>query len=567
MRKQDEIRIVLGSKRFAGSANVDEQVSVNLIGDRRNLVQGDRSSLVNVENIFEEERQLSNTFRLSGKIVNVFDNTVSGTSIYTPFKNILYLIDPVQSINTNVWRGYPQYDEFSMIRDRGIPNHLNFISKSATSYNWMFYVTYPYSSTTAQTMSYTQGSVNSVTNVFNVSDGVPFVIKKGSLNGKQLVYFYCATKHNLTAGQSIELSFPINGKNIFSIYNVGDGTYRSNEKVFSLFDLSFPNTDVYDGRAGNFKRIRDINNSGETKSRYYVRLHKLLTENNETFITKMGFENNPFPNKRKLEYSALTPDNQQRVSVKTGSQSYGFTVNPDIDVTNLIDNNGKPVTELFFTIINRGFAGWFNKPPANQNKAIDIGWGFNFQKNSIDPWWNHNSVLNKDNIVVQSYTKQGYTFYYNKLLKKGDTIKGDFCEYNDYEQKEYVLSPIYHKYSLNTNVFFDNSTNEYPSGYSYKPHHSIPIRVFSDYVENADASVVSNIPFYSYFSEKTNQFIWRDLYSYGYVDSDNLGLNIPFTNDAHYPFKEINFINYPIIRDVNEPTTSGYNEPTTDDCE
>ncbi len=44
MRKQDEIRIVLGSKRFAGSANVDEQVSVNLIGDRRNLVQGDRSS-------------------------------------------------------------------------------------------------------------------------------------------------------------------------------------------------------------------------------------------------------------------------------------------------------------------------------------------------------------------------------------------------------------------------------------------------------------------------------------------------------------------------------------------
>jgi len=60
MRKQDDIRIVLGSKRFAGSANVDEQVTITLSGDRRNLVQGDRASLVNIENIFEEERQESN---------------------------------------------------------------------------------------------------------------------------------------------------------------------------------------------------------------------------------------------------------------------------------------------------------------------------------------------------------------------------------------------------------------------------------------------------------------------------------------------------------------------------
>jgi hypothetical protein len=567
MRKQDDIRIVLGSERFAGSANVDGQVTINLSGDRRNLVQGDRASLVNIENIFEEERQESNIFRLSGKIVNIFDNTVSGTSIYTPFKNNLYLIDPEQSINTNVWRGFPQYDEFTLIRERGITNHLNYIPKSATSYNWMFNVTYTYSSTTDQTMSYTNENISSPTNVFNVSDGIPFVMKKGSLNGKKLVYFYCATNHNLTNGQSIELSTPINGKTIYTIYSIGDGTYKSNETIFSLFDLSFSNTEVFDGKTGNFKRIKDINNSGETKSKYYVRLHKVLTDNSETFITKMGFENNPFPNKRKLEYSGLTPNNVQRVSVKTGTQSYGFTVNPDIDVTNLIDNNGKPITELFLTIVNRGYAGWFNKPAPNTNKAIDIGWGFNFQKNSIDPWWNHNSLSNKDNINTVSYISQGYTFYYNRLLKKDDVIKGDFCEYNDYEQKEYVLSPIYHKYSINTNVFFDNSTNDYPSGYVYQPHNSIPIRVFSDYVETQNAENVANVPFYSYFSEKTNQFIWRDLYSYGYVDSENLGLNIPFTNNAHYPFKTINFLNYPVIRDVNAPTTSGYNEPTTDDCE
>jgi len=108
MRKQDDIRIVLGSKRFAGSANVDEQINLNLVGDRRELVQGDRSTIVNINDIFESERQLSNLFRLSGKITNIFENSVSGRTQYNPFKNNLYLLDAEQSINTNVWQGYPQ---------------------------------------------------------------------------------------------------------------------------------------------------------------------------------------------------------------------------------------------------------------------------------------------------------------------------------------------------------------------------------------------------------------------------------------------------------------------------
>lgn len=567
MRKQDDIRIVLGSKRFAGSANVDEQISINLFGDRRNLVQGDRSSLVNVNDIFDDERQICNKFRLSGKIVNIFNNSISGRTQYNAFKNNLFLIDNEQSINTNVWQGYPQYDEFSLIRDRGITSHLNYVAKSATSYNWSFYVSYAFSSTTAQTMSYTDENIISPTNVFNVSEGVPFVMKLGSFNGKKLIYFYCGTNHNLTNGQSVELSFTINGKSVFTIYSLGDGNYKSENTVFSIFDLEYDSTEVYDGKNGNMRRIVNISNSGETKSKYYVRLHKIITNNSDTFITKMGFENNPFPVKRKLEYSALTPNNVQRVSVKTGTQTYGFSVNSDIDVTDLLDNNNKPVTELFLTIINRGYAGWFNKPATNQTTAIDIGWGFNFLKNSVDTWWDHNSFINKDNIPTAFYVKQGYTFYYNRFLKKNDILKGDFCEFNMIEQKEYVLSPVYHKYSINTNVFFDNSTNSFPSGYVYQPHYNIPIRVFSDYIETANADNVGSIPSYSSFSEKTNQFIWRDLYSYGYVDGDNLGLNIPFTNNAHYPFRVINFINYPVLRDVNAPTTTGLEQPSVDGCE
>ena len=42
-----------------------------------------------VNDIFEDERQTCNKFRLSGKIVNIFDNSISGRTQYNPFKNTL----------------------------------------------------------------------------------------------------------------------------------------------------------------------------------------------------------------------------------------------------------------------------------------------------------------------------------------------------------------------------------------------------------------------------------------------------------------------------------------------
>lgn len=584
MRKQDEIRIVLGDKRYAGSSNQPVQIQLPLIGERREMVQGDRATLIDLQDVFDSERQNSSIFRLAGKIINISDNVVSGKTDYTPFKNNLYYLDPITSINSGVWKGYPQYDEFTIIRDKAIPGHINFVAKSATTYNWSTYVSYAYSSTTAQTMSYVDEKFNVTNANFNASDGIPFVIKTDVFNGKNLVYFYCGTDHNLSVGQYVKLNITINGNDTFQVYSLGDDTYRSDLRVFTIYNLKFTPSDVITGRYGNLKRIINIDNTGETTSRYYVRLHKILTKTDETFLTKMGFENNPFPIKRKLEYSALTPNQQQRVSVKDGTQSYGFTVNKDIDTFNLIDNNGKPVSELFITIINRGYMGWFNKPPQSLQRALDIGWEFNFLEKSVDPWWNHTSTVNKDNITVSTYQKNGYTFYYNNFLNVNDVIKGDFCEYNDIEQKEYVLSPIYHKYSYNPDVFniaqtvppgtqgfaigLSNYVNTilYPPGYLYKPHYSIPIRVFSDYLESANLEDIDSAPFYSFYSNNDTKFYWRDLYQYGFVDNDGLGLDIPFINGAHYPFKDITFIHYPTKRNTSLIVDT-INLPLTDPCE
>jgi hypothetical protein len=557
MGNENDIRIVLGSKRFAGSTDKDVSLQVPLIGTRRTMVEGDRSIVVDAEERFNLERQGSSSFRISGKLTNIFNNSITGKTTYTPYVNNLYYTNPVAnalSLPNSPWEGYPQFDEFSAFRTTGITGHINYVPKSANTYNWAYYVSYAYSSTTAQTMSYTNENF-SVTNTFNVEQGIPFVLENRVVGGRSLVYFYCGGNHNLQPNDYVELNININNRNTFQVYSLGDENYGTEKNVFTIYDMKFPTNDILPGTFGNFKRITNIKNSAETKSRYYVRLHKILTDAKDCNITKAGFENNPFFSKKKLEYSAITPNQIQRISTKENNQTYSFNIVKDVNITGLKDNNGKPLTELFITMINRGYFGFFNQPPVGQNTAIDIGWGFNFLKNTYDSWWDHTSTNNKDNIPVGNYSTNGLTFYYNELLNVGDTIKGDFCEYNDYEQKEYVISDLFHKYSFNYNLFYDNSPINEPSGYLYKPHNSIKIRTFSDYLEFGSANEVDNIPQYAWYSQYEESFFWRDLYGYGYIDGDNIGVNNPFTNGSHYPFKTILFSQYPIKRSTSVQTT------------
>jgi hypothetical protein len=508
---------------------------------------------------------------------------VSGKTTYTPFRNILYYTNEITDATLNTppnpnvpWRGYPQFDEFTFVRYSAITGHRSYIPKSASSYNWMMYLTYPFSSSTQQAMSYTNESFNTTVN-FVSGDGIPFVLTTGETNGKKIVLFNCGTKHNLKQGEWVEINIPsfpggLGNKKVHQVYSLGDENYRSEEKVFSVFNLKFPVNQTIAGTKGTIKRIANVVNSAETKSIYYVRLHKVIATHDEFNITQAGFENNPFSTKSKLEYSALTPNGVQRISVKEDSKTFSFTLNRDIPISGLKDNNGKPITELFVSFIHKGYMGWFNPPITNNNgtkTGIDIGWGFNFLENSIDTWWNHSSLNNKDNLPLNSYEQpagSGNLFYYTDMLPNGAIIKGDFCEYNYTEQTEYVLSPMYHKYSFNGSYFFDNSLLNLPSGYAYEPHHPIQIRVFSDYLEFGSAKNTDNIPSYAWYSKYEQTFIWRDIYSYGFVDAEGLGVDYPFTNGAHYPFKEVLFLQKPIQR-TEEIVTTIINGPTTDDCE
>ena len=580
MSKEDEIRVVLGSKRYASSTDKPVWIQLPLEGERRDMVEGERNVFISQVEQFNEERQKSSSFRLSGKIVNLFNNTLSGSTQYPPYKNALYYTNSINNAISNTvnpnspWEGYPQSYEFTFFREQGIPGHVPFVAKSAASYNWMVYVTYPYSSDTTQRMSWTSEKFNVTNSNFLVSDGIPFVMETGLLDGVQVIYFYCATNHNLKIGDFFEINLPtqplgINGKKVFQVYTLGDGSYGSEKNVFTTYNQKFSPNQTQTGTYGNFKRILTTTNSAETKSRYYIRLHKTLTEIKDLDIFKSGFDRNAFKVKYKTEYSALTPNNIERVSFKDDNQNYSFSFSKDVNIDGLLDNNNKPLTKLFLTTIQRGYMGYFNPPSLTINgtpTGIDIGWEFNFLENNVDTWWNHSSTVNKDNIPLDSYNFNSLNFYFNKLLPLGSTLKGDFCEYNDFEQQEYVLSPMAHKYSFNPTYLLDSSPATYPSGYCYKPHHEIVIRVFSNDLETGKKGEIDNVPSYAWFSENEQSFFWRDIYTYGFIDGDGRGVNYPFLNGFQYPFANILFNQYPLNRNMFIQTNQ-INTIETDNCE
>jgi hypothetical protein len=67
------------------------------------------------------------------------------------------------------------------------------------------------------------------------------------------------------------------------------------------------------------------------------------------------------------------------------------------------------------------------------------------------------------------------------------------------------------------------------------------IRNFSNYIETGSIDNIDQIPNYSFYSQVDQEFRWRDLYTYGFVDETGVGQDFPYLNNSHYPYGEIIF--------------------------
>jgi hypothetical protein len=238
----------------------------------------------------------------------------------------------------------------------------------------------------------------------------------------------------------------------------------------------------------------------------------------------------------------------------------------------MLDNNGKPVTELFATFQWCGYFGWHNR--------LQRGWQLNLTSGTTNNWFDFTNTDSYETNLQTVYTQlertlfnvNPNTFFFNINLpkKSGDTVYGDFCEYNDSEQLERVISSYMNKFTYNQALFTTdvtaNLTN--PNGYYYQVHFPITLKIFSEYIETAAPNSVVGVPSYAFFSQNQNLWFWRDIYEYGFIDSQGRGVDYPFLNEAHYPFKNVVFKLYSDESSFN--VTDFYKItiiPLTDPCE
>lgn len=565
----------------AAAPQTDININTQLNESQSQLIEYDQTSNISLITIFDNERQASNIFRPTFKINYVYENNIIG---YCPnpswenYQNNLYYTNPLVSLVSQQWSGLPSYQEFEFIRTDVTNTQLNtqpfngFIIKSSSTYNWAIRLSYPFENLTGVTMSYDFSSAKQFT--WTSSNGIPFIISTGSDNGLQILQFNCPVKHGLAIGEYVELSqgFEYNGNNTYQVYDLGNNTYGSDDYIFNLYNVGYTGNTFFSGKTGTFKRIVDIYNSGETKSRYYVRNHKIISNAEDSIITRSGFEENGYANKSSYQLSALTPNKVANIFQYQSSFTYNTTFERDLDITNILDNNGRPISEIFATFQWVGYFGWHNR--------LQRGWQLNLTSGTTNTWFDFSNTdaIETNSNLVYSRVDRGlnntppnyFNFTVNLPKQSGDTIYGDFCEFNDSEQLERVISPYMNKFTYNQILFTtDLTTNQTnPNGYYYQVHFPVRIKTFSNYIETAAPNTVTGVPSYAYFSENQNLWLWRDLYAYGFIDEDNRGVDFPFLNEAHYPFGNITFRLFSDESSFNP--TDFYQitiEPLTDPCE
>jgi hypothetical protein len=559
MGNRNTITKVIPTKRFAGATEEDLTFQVSLQDTSRELIQGDRTVNLNLNNRFNEERQTISTYRPYGKIYPMVDNCYSGLAVDEvglQFTSLLFQQLFYDQPAASPWPGYPQFKEFDIQRE----DVDEFLS---TTTNWNMFITYPTDCNGDEIMYYQQEEAPTSRSIrFTASQGIPFYVLNITENGRDAYRFYCPTPHGLSLGEYVQLSLDdglgtsyqfVGASNTFAVYSLGDGKRNSELTVFTLIipQGNISTTPLPDYTFGTMKRQLNPTSS-DSISVYYVRNHKILTEYTDAVVNDCGFEQQPFPNIKQVE--RITPTGVCRVATKNAYPSYLYSFTKDVDVKDLRDNLGRPLTNLYISVFLRNDLGYFDYPPR-------YGWEWNFPLTFIDSSVDGNgqagpNVVRGDfgnpqpsGVIVSNIG--GGVMNRGIPLRVGDTLRGGFCEYNKEELKERVISDMRHKFNWNEQVFnhaqrisitdpYLGSNYDLMKGYVYIPHHEVPIRRFSTYIEFGDPKEVVNVPDWAEYWESSKQWRWRDLYDIGFIDN-GVGVDYPFLNDAQYPSKIIPF--------------------------
>jgi hypothetical protein len=588
--------ILLPSKRYFKADEQDLNLNVKLENDETLMREGDRNIILNLTELFDDERNQSFNYKIYGKLKMVFRNIYNGYTDYTPLLRNLYLCGD----GTGDDLGFVPYNEFAFLRNDvlrektkptsgstlgdtnviptielsdGTPfgrhtGHTITTSIEAPYKNWNLYLSYVNGQDSGFTMNYTlSGGTN-----FNffAGDGIPFRVED---NGN----YYTLTspvEHGMSQGEYIILSgstmlsgLSVNSK-IFYIDSVGNQVYNSENYVVNLFKSEFTTGHTLSGVTFVLgKRCLDIKNISGTTSQYYVHKHKTLTGDQQYIMDKVGFESSIFEDERKILFENPLQENDVLVE-RNRQESVLFDFKETFSLTGITNNLGYTPTEVYVSIIFKNGNGLFEYPPK-------VGYKFNFHDSWIDKQFSGvtsvekamtgltTTFSGKTSVVMgDTYDYTNVTFTGGTTIPVGTTgLTGAFVEYNRKELKERIISEAFHKFSHKTifsgttvggsnrlfyhsqdqNSFYSLATTGNTVGYYYQPYYRVKLRQLSPYIESSKTNDLINLPENAIYDNDDKLWKWRDLYDHGFVDQEGNGTRFPYMNNTHYVVNDINF--------------------------
>lgn len=547
---------ILNSETSKKSVNTDVFLKVNIDGNERLLPTNEINKIVNVGDQFNHERQNSGYYRIIGSInpniSNVLfnlDDTING-DLYT-WAGFNYLDQSTnkyrfgdglfqKAIEENLkerdgWFGYYNLGVINTALNKKVdmePKAERFLfSPTDSTYhnqstkpikNWELTITYPYGSDSNHPM---------INGGILIVEAITAVVSTRSM-----VAFGMPCKHNLLIGDLVMITGTsgYDGEHIVVKTGKDDGTLQD-----YYFVIDLPPTGLVSGNSRIKKMV------GGVESEYYFRLFKKIkTRTNDVIETndyecyKLAFSEN--------SYSDII---QQ------------FVFNDDIDIKDLKDNLGRPLSELFLTILKTPSGTQPNDLFTKVSAGIETPFISELNNSGILTYLLDIPAINKiHNDSVFNLPFISHTPLTPSVLISDNAFYGDLVEYNKIQVKETILADVSHRFNttnrettvpITYNLSLENTELNLPAttyttdlgprqeGYFYKAHYSIPLKEYSDYVQQGDIYTVG-IPDYA-VNLGDGRYIWRDLLDIGVYKSDDRTLDYPFLNGCHYIYNNICF--------------------------
>jgi len=550
--------IVENSKK---SVNADTYLKINLDSKERLLPSDNINEIVNAGDRFNVERQRSKFYRILGTINPTVSNALFNLSdslygdLYTwagfnyrdpsnlnyRFLDTSYPKDQDVADSTdlvysqaidkylkerNGWFGYyepditkpslcnyydmePKRERFSFFPDVN-PFHS---SQTIPVKNWELTITYPAESDTTHYM---------VANGLLIVESTPAIVATRSMTAFGMPCF-----HNLSIGDIVKITGTTgyDGEHVVIRTGLDDGDLKP-----YYFVIDVPPTGTTSGNS----RIKRM--FGGVESEYYFRKFRKIKTRDASVIETDDYE------AYSLAFSRNIYDDEI-------SQ---FVFNEDIDVTDLLDNLGRPLSELYLTIIKTDS----NKLFGNVSSGIETPFIPFLNTSSTNSYLQNIPAINKIHngglLPVPSHIplETSVSIDNNNNIQNNNDFYGDLVEYNINEVKEIILADVSHRFntlsretasqlsyvstlgSSPTTITIDLGPRQ--EGYMYKAHHLIQIREFSNYVEQGD-SLTDGLPSYA-IDLGDGRYLWRDILDIGFNQGNGSVLDYPFLNGCHYMY-------------------------------